>query len=692
MAMRMDRKTFDMLLWIGLICWGFCGQKALGVESEKSLIHTSYPAYRFEAAEQWGLAGSGNIGNAKWDQKKWHLDFSENAAWLALRIPDFVLLGQVEKIHVRARGSAKGHPVHLFLRTHFMTFHKVIGEFAGTGEQDLVTDGPPGSGWQWFGGENDGKIHGPLRLAEIRVEGNGIQDHCDLEMIGISVDTACPPQKRCVLTASVKSVAEKPCFSAQIRALDDSPLSGKLVWTFRMWDGNVLDRGEKKITVPPKAKLLEVLTPVPQAPAGMKFIESEFALDIPEQEAPPALACWLAPHEPHGDARLEPDSPFGMGLYLCRYGGDAAGLAEMEKAAQLARDAGVKWSREDFSWSRIEPQKGKFNWTYHDNLVACAKRNGITVYGIVGSWASWTKPYSPEGIEEYAAFLKELVRHYGDDVRQWEIWNEPNIFFWQGPKEMYADLLIQSYAAIKEVDPDTEVLGLSTAGIDYKYIRQMLEKETPFDILTIHPYRKVLKDREFIEDLKKVSDLVKYSDEERRPVWLTEMGWSTNSPHNVLSQDFTPVTLRTQAELIARSYLCSIVSGVEPRTFWYDFRDDGYDPIYFEHCIGIMTRDFRPKPAYYAYSTLAKVLKGKPVWYPIETKSDTFAYGFKSEESGGEVIALWNSDREVKLSWPISVERVTCVNTVGESKVLIAQKGKIELELKKGAPLYLLLP
>ena len=38
-----------------------------------------------------------------------------------------------------------------------------------------------------------------------------------------------------------------------------------------------------------------------------------------------------------------------------------------------------------------------------------------------------------------------------------------------------------------------------------------------------------------------------------------------------------------QAELIARTYLCSIVSGVEPRTFWYDFRNDGtqflVDPV-----------------------------------------------------------------------------------------------------------------
>ena len=169
------------------------------------------------------------------------------------------------------------------------------------------------------------------------------------------------------------------------------------------------------------------------------------------------------------DATLRPESPFGMGLYLGRYYG-----ADMERAASLARDAGVKWSREDFSWGRIEPQKGRFRWGFYDNLLACAKRNGISVYAIVGYWAPWTKPYTEQGVDDYVTFLRQLVKRYRSDIRQWEIWNEPNIFFWQGPKELYATLLARSYAAIKEIDPAAEVLGLSTAGIDYRFIEQML--------------------------------------------------------------------------------------------------------------------------------------------------------------------------------------------------------------------------
>jgi hypothetical protein len=389
-----------------------------------------------------------------------------------------------------------------------------------------------------------------------------------------------------------------------------------------------------------------------------------------------------------------------MGVYLCRYGGDARGLETMERAAQMARNAGVKWTREDFSWSRIENRKGEFNWTYYDNLVACAKRNGITVYGILCYWSGWTKPYTKEGLEDYYRYVRATVQHYQKDIKQWEIWNEPNIFFWQGPKELYADCLIQSYKAIKETDPAAEVLGISTAGIDYKFIKQMLAGDTPFDVLTIHPYRKTLDDAAFIADLKKASDLVQLPDGRRRPVWLTEMGWATHVPHHTLRQDFEPNSQRAQAELLARSYLCSIVSGVEPRTFWYNFRNDGEDPIYFEHNMGILTRDLRPKPAYIAFATLARVLKGLRFAGParVTAPEGTFAHSFtpdpKAEGAGravpgvAEVIALWNPKQTTAVAVPVRGAKATLVNTVGEERPLEVSQGRVQFELPAGKALY----
>ena len=662
------------------------------VNQPSSLTRVTYPAYRFGPDEGWHLRAEGNAGASRLQGQSFTADFSQGASSLTLGLPDHVLLGDLDRLRLRVRGRAPGHPVRLVLHTHFMTFYKTIGEFTGDGDQELVTEAPPGPGWEWHGGENDGKIHGPLRLGEIQFLRGDHKDTTTLELREVAVEATCPNENRCVLLADTRGEGTAAQFTARVRAVSDAPLAGKLHWTVRDWEGLTLESGETGVTVPARTEAVEIQTPVPaRLAATRRFLEAEFSLDIPGQQVPPAAAVWLAGVEQPGDATLTPDSPFGMGVYLNRYGGDPRGLALMERAANLARDAGVKWSREDFSWGRLEPRPGQFDWTYYDHLLACARRNGISVYAIVGYWAAWTKPYTAAGIDDYVRFVKALVGRYHNDIHQWEIWNEPNIFFWQGPKDMYAELLTRSYAAIKEVDPAAQVLGLSTSGIDNKFIARMLDLKAPFDVLTIHPYRRQLNDQTFIQDLAAVAEQVKRPDGARRPVWLTEMGWATHQPHNTSHQDFVPTSLREQAQLIARSYLCAIVSGVEPRTFWYDFRNDGEDPMYFEHQMGIVYSDFRPKPAYIAFATLTQALKGRKLAGSVPAPAGVFAFRFQPVTGqNGEVIAAWSprADAEVELPW--TAGRATRVNGLGERAEAPVANGKVRLALRKGAPAYLL--
>ena len=655
----------------------------------------SYLAYRFAPEEGWRVRTSGNAGSTKLEGRILQFDFTRGASTIGLGLPDRVLLGRPETIRLRVRGSVKGHPVRVQLRTHFMTFEKVVGEFSGEGDQELAFEVPPGHDWKWFGGENDGKIHGPLRLGEIRFEVGAVKDAGVLELVSVTVEGTCPSNRLCLMVASTRKAADQTTFAAELRAASGQPLPGDLHWVVRDWDGNRLAEGNRRVTVPAGGERLAVEVPAGPFPERLKLAEAEFSLAIPGQVVPSVQAYWLAPHTPHDDPALRPESPFGMGVYLNRFRG-----ADQEAVARAARDAGVKWSREDFGWGHIEREPGKFDWAFHDRLVDVARANGITIYAIVAYFPGWSKGYTSEGIDQYAAFVRQLVQRYRDRIKQWEIWNEPNIFFWQGPKELYAECLIKSYQAIKETDPTAQVLGISTAGIDYKFIEQMLAKQTPFDVLTIHPYRKTLVDVEFIADLKKASDLVKLTDGTRRPVWLTEMGWATHVPHHALRQDFEPNSQRTQAELLARSYLCSIVSGIEPRTFWYNFRNDGDDPVYFEHNMGIMTRDLQPKPAYIAFATLARVLKGMRFAGSVDESAPpgTFAYRFtpdpKAEGTGraapgvASVIALWNPKQSAEVTLPIAGSRATLVNTVGEAHVLEVRNGKIEFTVPTGKTVY----
>ena len=653
-------------------------------QSKEAAYHSGYTAYSFAPEEMWRAVERDDAGETVLMRKTWRLDFTGGAEELVIRVPDFSLLGTIDRIHLRAKGNSAGHPVRIYLRTHFMTFYKDIGSFEGEDEQVLSTDGPPGEGWKWKGGENDGKIHGPLRLTEIGILSNGKNDRCSLELIDVKVDASSPPEKMCQLTARTKKIDGRNYFVANARSISAEALTGTLAWTVRNWDGKELNTGEKEIAIPPRTEPLYARIPVHDDSYDYKFLEANFSLSVYGQEILPVDVFWVEPPLPHGTSELEPESSFGMDLRVSWQQGE-----EREEAARMGMEAGVKWSREPFIWSRVQPQEGVFEWDYYDAVMECAQRYGISLYVLVHGWANWTDNYTEKGIEQYLVYLRALVDRYKGFVKHWEIWNEPNIFFWQGPKEMYPKLLERAYAVVKEADPEADVLGISTAGIGWDFIQMVLDAKAPFDVLTIHPYRRVLKDRVFIDELKKVYEMVRLPNGTPRPVWITEMGWTTYTPHHTIRQGFRPVTFREQAQLIAREYLCALVSGVNPKTSWYNFRDSGEDPTNFEHGLGTLYRDFRPKPSYVAYSTLTQIFKGMEPVEKLEAGDDTFAYRFTARDgSGKSVFALWNPERDAEVEVPVEGGKYVLINTIGEEKRIDNTGGRIKLALKQGATVY----
>jgi hypothetical protein len=649
--------------------------------------------YRFLPAEGWSLRAQGPAGTSRLNGRMLRLDYTQGAQSFAVAPPDRVLPGDVDQVWLRFYGSPRGLPVRLSLRTHFMTFHRSMGSLDGDGHLELTAAGPPAVGWEWSGGENDGRLHGPLRIGEIRFERPTPPGVVELELEEIIVQSSCPAAKRILVNAALEEGPEEPRFRFTARALTDEPMAGVVRWELRDWEGRSLHQGVRSLELPRHAAPASFSLAVPQADRDqLKFIEAHFQLELEGQEVPSAEAAWVAALESSGDARLQPDSPFGMGAYFYRYPGSPAGLAEMRQAAGVAQAAGVKWSREEFQWGRIEPQRGVFQWDFYDQMVSIAREHGIQVYAIVAYWAGWTRPYTAEGIDDYVRYLEALVHRYRRDIRHWEIWNEPNIFFWQGPKELYAELLKKSYTAVKAIDPKAEVLGLSTAGIDFPYIERMLELDAPFDILTIHPYRRVLNDRAFLNDLLRVSELVRRPDGTRRPVWLTELGWPTYSPHNTLRQDFIATSLRHQAELIVRAYLLAIGSAIEPRTFWYNFRNDGEDPFYFEHQMGIVDRQFRPKPAYRTYAVLTRMLDGLRPVRQLDLEADTFAWCFADDSATKprRVTVAWNPHRDLEIELPVWGTAAHRINAVGEHTPLKVADGRITVPLRRGAAVYVM--
>src|SRR6478672_5721878 len=100
------------------------------------------------------------------------------------------------------------------------------------------------------------------------------------------------------------------------------------------------------------------------------------------------LTLLIHPVAPAAPARAAggPASPFGMNLYI-------TGLerSDAERSALLgrAREAGVRWSREELSWANIQTGGKTEGWKGYDAHLQQLQDAGIAVIGMLLTTPSW---------------------------------------------------------------------------------------------------------------------------------------------------------------------------------------------------------------------------------------------------------------------------------------------------------------
>ena len=279
-------------------------------------------------------------------------------------------------------------------------------------------------------------------------------------------------------------------------------------------------------------------------------------------------------------------------------------------------------------------------------------------------------------MEDFCAYARATVAHFKDRVKYWEVYNEPNIHFWTGPKEMYPELVKAAYAAIKGEDPEATVIAISTSGVDDEFIQMCMDAGMPFDALGVHPYRSSFDEGPFLDDLSRASSLAG-----GRPIWITEVGWNTS----IGEQDE-----RSQALLLARCYLTSALSGVCRSIAWYDFHDDYLDPRYGEANFGVLRYAMQPKPAYRALATVCRAFGSA-----TPRKREDVDYSRLFALDTDNALALWAPPGCLGISLPMDV---TCTiesgtpivtNLMGEPFDTAIEGNNLRLSLPSGEPIII---
>lgn len=592
--------------------------------ADDTVATTTYTESTFDHG--WSPGGP---AGARLDGTTWHYAFSSDAntctlgyGWSALAEP------QALKLTLISDGS--GHELKATCGSHFQSFERPLGTLDQAGEVTLEVPMGDMSSWRHFGGEDDGMVRDPLRLEQLALVKKGTADSGQIELRKLAFVTRYPRQRPVIIVPHVRAPdADSAQFSVELRSLHNEPLTGTLTSDL----GEPAPR-QQDITVPAGGRTtVQIAAPWPAAAnvAQGTFTFQAGALG----SAPASVTIARTPDLPEHPA-LDPNSRMGVGVYLYRFSKDPQARERMTALSRLAAAAGVKWTREEFHWNWMEPQPGQWDFSFYDQLVDVATAQGISIYGLMCYWTEWNKPpFTDEFIEHYCNYLKTVVGRYKDRIKHWEIWNEPNIFFFPDDKTRYAALLKRAYQTIKSVDPDAEVLGCSTAGIDVAFIKLVLEHKAPFDALTVHPYRHQLDVPAFIDELERTRELVG-----GRDIWITEMGWPSN---------IGGLTERQQASYVARTYIGALAAPGMRSVSWYDFREDGAEPFYNEHHFGIVRSDLTPKAGYAALATVGRLLGSAMYVGPLKTR-DAALCGYVWRSTAGAsnatyVTALWPTDQ-----------------------------------------------
>ncbi len=590
-----------------------------------------------------------------------------------LGVPEELLLT------IEADAAAAGAELELGIGSHFMVYTKIIGKIRkpiGNNHkvwQTFAVPAPPAEGWSWHGGANDGKPNYPLRFSHLNIRRNEAEKKpVTIRMVSLEACTRIQRTKSIALRTRLLPNGQCPLqITGELKNLDDIPHEGILEVNLRNWDEQVVGtvRTNLSALLPGQTRIFTM--DLPRLSDNLNFVEALCSYNSSMGVKAEWRPTWTAVSENDGSAEKKPDLPWGMGIFLYRNGNNEDGFANMNRMAGMAQAAGVKWSREEFQWQRIEPRRGEFDFSFYDKMLDIDDAHGISVYALVCYWTDWTKPYEEEGFKDYCNFLRTLVRRYKGRIKHWEIYNEPNIFFWSGPRERYPELLKMAYEAVKAEDPDALVLGCSTAGIDNKFVQMCLDNGAPFDILTIHPYRAVLHEESFIRELTQTREQIG-----GRQNWITEMGWPT-VPGNA--------TERQQASRLVRSYLSAVGSGACNNISWYNFRNDGWNSYYNEENFGILYQDLVPKPAYRALASVCRTFpEGKPILTAVPLKSIN-AKGWLFCMGGAS--ALWTDSIRVTFAFKADKEP-EIRNLVGERIPARKENGEWLVEADEGHPLF----
>jgi xylan 1,4-beta-xylosidase len=219
------------------------------------------------------------------------------------------------------------------------------------------------------------------------------------------------------------------------------------------------------------------------------------------------------------------------------------------------------------------------------------------------------------------AFAQHLIGRYGlDEVSQWkfEVWNEPNLDFWQGlPKQSsYFELYDHTARALKSVSPRLQVGGPATAAAAWvvAFLDHTHRAGVPVDFVSTHVYandsshavfgsfQTVPRDQFVCRAVRQVHQQIQRSAYPTLPLIFSEFNASFANEPDVTDTDYMGPWLANTIRLCD-----GLAQSIDYWAFSDVFEEQGVVRTPFYGGFGLVAADHIDKPALNAFRLLHKL-------------------------------------------------------------------------------------
>jgi hypothetical protein len=357
-------------------------------------------------------------------------------------------------------------------------------------------------------------------------------------------------------------------------------------------------------------------------------------------------------------------------------------LAQVARDFTRFRELGVPVWRGSFGWDDYEPRPGHYDFDWLERFVSLADSMGIALRPYLAytpRWAArpgrdehaWNDPPRRQG--DWTRFTGALVSRFraARNILSYEIYNEENVaLWWEGSAEDYGTVLWSGAEAIRESDPDAQVLLGGMVWPDVEWLEATCrDGKGPFDVLPFHAYPETwTPDSITVENYLGPEYREHFLPEAsqwcgRKPVWINELGFATTPGRSE----------RDQAEWWARAFATFLAEPRIEHLGIYEIRDQpqgtvviGDAPNYY---LGLTHTDGTPKLAFSTVKLLVRLFGADSITVADPELRVRVSSGSAAElyhhlfirPDGRQLVFVWDrtSGPTVDLELPRPASRVT---------------------------------